>query len=52
MTERFKLPILRSEVGRLVKSSTIEVLDIPEALPFLVEDRVDPAVRRDLKVSW
>ncbi|KAK0463795.1 uncharacterized protein EV420DRAFT_1520089 [Desarmillaria tabescens] len=49
MTERFKLPILRSEVGRLVKSSTIDVLDIPEALPFLVEDRVDPAVRRDLR---
>ncbi|KAG7448129.1 uncharacterized protein BT62DRAFT_930208 [Guyanagaster necrorhizus] len=49
MTERFKLPILRSEVGKLVKSNTIEVLDIPEALHFLVENRVDPAVRRDLR---
>ncbi|KAF8891248.1 hypothetical protein BD779DRAFT_1514119 [Infundibulicybe gibba] len=49
MAERFKNPFVRSEVGKLIRSSTLEALDIPEALPFLVGDRLDPHVRRDLK---
>lgn len=50
MPERFKSPVVRNEVSKLVRSSTLDVLDIPEALPFLLGDRVDPNVRRDLKV--
>ncbi|THU88594.1 hypothetical protein K435DRAFT_821590 [Dendrothele bispora CBS 962.96] len=49
MTERFKLPVLRNEVTKLVRSSSLEVLDVPEALQFLVGDRMDPIMRRDLK---
>ncbi|KDR73543.1 hypothetical protein GALMADRAFT_227988 [Galerina marginata CBS 339.88] len=49
LTERFKNPTIRYEVGKLVRSSTIDALDIPDALPFLVGDRLDLGVRRDLK---
>ena len=37
-------------MAKIVRSSTLEVLDTPEALIFLVGDRLDPAIRRDLKV--
>lgn len=50
LTERSKNTSARSEVTKLVRSSTLDVLDIPEALPFLLGDKVDPNVRRDLKV--
>ncbi|KII89099.1 hypothetical protein PLICRDRAFT_698221 [Plicaturopsis crispa FD-325 SS-3] len=49
MTERFKNAFVQGEVGKLVRSSTLDVLDISEALPFLVGDKLDPNVRRDLK---
>lgn len=49
LTERFKHPVLESEVGRLVRSNTLDVLHIPEALRFLVGERLDQNVRRDLK---
>ncbi|KAK7467455.1 Phosphatidylinositol 4-kinase stt4 [Stygiomarasmius scandens] len=49
MTERFKFASLRNEVTKLVRSSTLEVLDVPEALLYLIGDRLDPAVHRDLK---
>jgi phosphatidylinositol 4-kinase A len=50
IAERFKSPGVQSEVGKLVRSSTPDVLDTPEALHFLVGDRLDLNVRRDLKV--
>ena len=50
LSERFKNPIVRNEVGKLVRSSSLDILDTPEALPFLLGDRIDPSVRRDLKV--
>ncbi|KAF8163506.1 hypothetical protein B0H34DRAFT_795214 [Crassisporium funariophilum] len=49
LTERFKNPTIRYEVGKSVRSSTVDVLDVPEALTFLLGDRLDPHVRRDLK---
>ncbi len=51
LCERFKLPNIRSEVSKFVRSNTVDVLDVPEAVPFLVEERLDASVRRDLKVS-
>lgn len=51
LTERFKQPIIRYEVGKFVRSNTVDVLDVPEALSFLLGDRLDPNVRRDLKVA-
>lgn len=50
MAERFKNALVRTEVGKMVRSSNVDVLDIPEALPFLLGDRLDSHVRRDLKV--
>ncbi|OSD08514.1 atypical/PIKK/PI4K protein kinase [Trametes coccinea BRFM310] len=47
--ERFNYPIVQTEVGRLVRSSTPDVLDVPEALHFLVGDRLDTNVQRDLR---
>ncbi|KAF8969865.1 hypothetical protein BDZ97DRAFT_1937223 [Flammula alnicola] len=49
LTERFKNLTIRHEVEKLVRSNTIEVLDIPEALAFLLGDRLDPLVYRNLK---
>lgn len=51
LTERFNVPIIAHEVGRLVRSRTRDVLDIPEALRFLVGDKTGADVRRDLKVE-
>ncbi|KAF8913519.1 hypothetical protein CPB85DRAFT_1299266 [Mucidula mucida] len=50
LCERFKLPNIRSEVSKFVRSNTVDVLDVPEAVPFLVEERLDASVRRDLKL--
>lgn len=50
LTERFKQPVIRYEIGKFVRSNTVDVLDVPEALSFLLGDRLDPNVRRDLKV--
>ncbi|KAF9446332.1 hypothetical protein P691DRAFT_708828 [Macrolepiota fuliginosa MF-IS2] len=54
LTERFKSPFIRNEVARLVRSTPKEVLTVPEAISFLLGDRFDASVRRDLKylVLW
>ncbi|KAF8643783.1 hypothetical protein AX16_008802 [Volvariella volvacea WC 439] len=49
MTERIKYASLRQELIKLVKSSPLDVVDIQEALPLLVGDKVDAVSRRDLK---
>ena len=51
LSERFKLAVVRNEVTKLVRSNTVDVLDVPESLPFLLGDKLDPNVSRDLKVS-
>lgn len=50
MPERFKSLAVRNEVSKIIRSNPRDVLDIPEALAFLLGDRVDPTIRRDLKV--
>ncbi|EFI28353.1 atypical/PIKK/PI4K protein kinase [Coprinopsis cinerea okayama7 len=47
--ERFQYAGVRHEVGRLVRTGTTSVLDVPEALLVLLGDRLDPAVRKDLR---
>ncbi|KAJ7085721.1 hypothetical protein B0H15DRAFT_846088 [Mycena belliarum] len=50
LPERFKsYAVVRNEVTKLIRSTPRDVLDTPEALPFLLGDRLDSAVRRDLK---
>ncbi|PFH54176.1 hypothetical protein AMATHDRAFT_52986 [Amanita thiersii Skay4041] len=49
LPERFKNLYARIEVGKLVRSNTLQVLDVPEALPFLLGERLDLGVPRDLK---
>jgi len=44
--------MIRQEVGKLVRSNTVDVLGIPGALSFLLGDKLDPHVHRDLKVSF
>ena len=36
----------------MVRSNTVDVLGIPGALSFLLGDRLDPHVHRDLKVIF
>ncbi|EGO21128.1 hypothetical protein SERLADRAFT_452259 [Serpula lacrymans var. lacrymans S7.9] len=49
MTERFKSLAAQGEVGKLVRSNTSEILHIPEALRFLLGDRLEGNARRELK---
>ena len=52
MAERFKQPAVRNEVVRLVRSSTRDVMDVAEAVPYLIGDNLDVTnARRDLRVS-
>ncbi|KAA1469432.1 atypical/PIKK/PI4K protein kinase [Dentipellis sp. KUC8613] len=48
-TERFKQLIVTHEVSRAVRSNPRDVLHSSEALRFLLGDKFDPNVRRDLK---
>jgi len=52
LTERSNNATIRYEVGKLVRSNTIDVLDIPEALTFLVGERLDPLICKELKVPY
>ncbi|TFY82561.1 hypothetical protein EWM64_g1445, partial [Hericium alpestre] len=47
--ERFKQPIVSSEVWRAVRSNPRDILHVPEGLKFLVGDKFDANMRRDLK---
>lgn len=49
LTERFKVPAARNEVGRLVRMATADVVHIPEALAFLLHSS-GSFLRRDLRV--
>ncbi|KAF8743615.1 hypothetical protein AX14_001677 [Amanita brunnescens Koide BX004] len=49
LAERFKNVTVRNEVTKLVRSNTLQVIDTPEALPFLLGDRIDLHDSRDLK---
>ena len=44
------MPTLEAEVARLVRSNLLACADVPDALNFLIGDKLDPAIRRDLKV--
>jgi phosphatidylinositol 4-kinase A len=51
MSERFNAGTLQTEVTRLVRSNTRDVLDVPEALRFLIGENLDTNIKRDLKVD-
>ena len=48
--ERFKQPAVMNEVNRSVRSNPRDVLHVPEAVRYLLGERVDSSVRRDLRV--
>jgi phosphatidylinositol 4-kinase len=52
LIERFKNLAIRQEVSKLVLSNPIHVLDIPEALAFLLGDRLELRTRKNLKVGY
>ncbi|PCH37888.1 atypical/PIKK/PI4K protein kinase [Wolfiporia cocos MD-104 SS10] len=49
LVERFNHPAAETEVSRLVRSNTLDVLGVPEGIRFLVGDKLDQSVKRDLK---
>ena len=50
MGERFKLPQVQAEITQLVRKNPQAVIDIAEALHFLLGDRLDASARSALKV--
>jgi phosphatidylinositol 4-kinase len=50
MAERFKSPVVQQRSGSWFAQATLDVLDTPEALRFLIGDKLDLNIRRDLKV--
>ncbi len=51
MVERFKVPTVEAELRRLVNEQPHAVLDVPEALRFLVGDSLDARPKPSLQVS-
>ncbi|EJU05379.1 atypical/PIKK/PI4K protein kinase [Dacryopinax primogenitus] len=49
MAERFKVASVHSEVSRLVRAQPKEVIDIPEALQFMLGDQLQTGNRASLK---
>ena len=50
LAERFKQSIVRNEVAKHIKADPKAALDVAEALSFLLGDRLDPSIRKSLKV--
>jgi phosphatidylinositol 4-kinase len=51
MAERFKYPSVQAEITRLVRGEPKAVIGVPEALHFLLGDKLEAASRPALKVS-
>ena len=51
MGERFKLPTVQAEITKLVRGDPRLVVDVPEALHFLLGERLDASSKGLLKVS-
>lgn len=51
MGERFKLPHILVEITKLVRADPRMVVDVPEALHYLLGDRLDASSRSLLKVN-
>jgi phosphatidylinositol 4-kinase len=51
MGERFKIPQVQVELARLIKSHPRAVIDVPEALHFLLGDQLETSAVPALKVS-
>ncbi|TFK30200.1 atypical/PIKK/PI4K protein kinase [Coprinopsis marcescibilis] len=47
--ERFRHATIRYELAKLLRSGAGSILDVPDALPLLLGDRLDPNMRRDIK---
>jgi phosphatidylinositol 4-kinase len=50
MGERFKNPTVKREITRLVRSEPKKVVNVAEALPFVLGDRVERGAEVALKV--
>jgi phosphatidylinositol 4-kinase A len=51
MAERLKYPAIITEVTKLVRARPKDVIDVPEALAFLLGDRIEPSARHSLQVK-
>ena len=50
LPERFKVPVVEIECGKWIRAHPRQVLDYPEALTFVVGEKLDQGMQRDLKV--
>ncbi|GJJ07619.1 hypothetical protein Clacol_001823 [Clathrus columnatus] len=49
LPDRFKHVVIENEIGRWVRSNTRSVVGHPHALKYLLGERLDPNISRDLK---
>jgi len=52
MAERFKIPVVQTEVSRFVRADPKAVVDVAEGLHFLLGDKLDNTSRGLLKVCY
>lgn len=51
MGERFKYSTIQTELSRLVRADPKAVIDVAEALHFLLGDKLEPGARSALRVT-
>ena len=51
LPERFKNPTVEREAGRWIRAHAKEFLDHPAGLHFIIGERLDHGITRDLKAS-
>jgi phosphatidylinositol 4-kinase len=51
LSSRFKYPIIKIELNKLIANNTLDVVGVPKALEILLGDGIQATAKLDLRVS-